>query len=161
EARAQLAITGSFQYPTVDAHASSEYASTDGDRPGTTPRESFSPLAALDFLFEVDLWGRLRRATEASRAELLSTEEAKRFVITTLVSDVASAYFALRGLDQELDVSRATLDSRRQSLELVKRRQVGAVAAEIDVHQAEILVAQAAQTVADTERQIGQLEDFI
>src|SRR6202035_3521079 len=75
--------------------------------------------------FEIDLWGRLRRATEAARANLLSAEENRKAVITTLVSDVATAYFTVRELDYELEISKRTLDDRRTSLQLVQARQGG------------------------------------
>jgi len=161
DARAQVTIARSFQFPTVSGSASALYTSTVGDRPQIQPREAFTPVGGLDFLFEIDLWGRYRRTTEAARADLFSTEEARRFVITTLVSDVASAYFQLRALDQQLEISRSTLASRQRSLGLVVRRQEGGVASMIDVRQAEILVAGAAETVPDIERQIEQTENVI
>jgi len=65
---------------------------------------------------KVDIWGRLRRATEAARASLLSADENRKAVITTLVADVATNYFTLRELDDEMDISRRTLNSRRESL---------------------------------------------
>ena len=77
--------------------------------------------ASLNLLsFEVDLWGRLRRATEAARANLLSAEENRKAVMTTLVSDVATDYFTLRELDYELEISQRTLATRQESLELIK-----------------------------------------
>jgi multidrug efflux system outer membrane protein len=82
-------------------------------------------------------------------------------VITTLISDLSSAYFLLRGLDEELDIARRTLDSRTQSLTLVRLREEGGVAGLIDVRQSEILVASAAQTVPDIERRIEQTENLI
>jgi len=161
DARAQVTIVRSFQFPTLSASADAPYSSTAGNRPFVQPREAFTPVGGLDFLFEIDLWGRFRRATEAARADLIATEDARRFVITTLVSDLASAYFQLRALDQQLEVSRSTLSSRRESLRLVGTRQQGGVASMIDVRQAEILVAGAAETVPDFERQIEQTENVI
>ena len=79
--------------------------------------------ATLNLLsFEVDIWGRLRRATEAARANLLNAEENRKAVVTTLVSDVATDYFNLRELDYELEISQRTLDTRRDSLRLVQER---------------------------------------
>jgi outer membrane protein, multidrug efflux system len=161
DARSQVTIARAFQFPTLDASASAPYSTVVGDRPRAEPRDQFTPLGGLDFLFEIDLWGRFRRGTEAARADLLASEDTRRFVITTLVSDVASAYFGLRTLDQQLEISRDTLASRRNSVVLVRRREEGGVASLIDVRQAEILVATAAQTVPDTERQIEQLENVI
>ncbi|HEY3098664.1 MAG TPA: efflux transporter outer membrane subunit [Methylomirabilota bacterium] len=161
DARAQVSVARSFQFPTVDGRAEAIYSSTAGDRPALTPRESFTPIGGLDFLFEIDLWGRFRRGTEAARADLLATQDNRLFVITTLVSDMASAYFQLRSLDEQLVISRNTLLSRQDSLRLVTLRFQGGVASQIDVRQAEILLATAAQTVPDTERQIEQTENVI
>ena len=77
--------------------------------------------ATLDLLsYEVDIWGKLRRATEAARANLLSAEENRKAVTTTLVSDVASAYFSLRALDYQLEISQRTLATRKDSLGLIQ-----------------------------------------
>ena len=97
--------------------------------------------ATLNLLsFEVDIWGRLRRATEAARANLLDAEENRKAVATTLVSDVASAYFSLRELDYELEISKRTLGTRQSSLELIRNRQGGGVATLLDLRQGEQLV---------------------
>lgn len=111
--------------------------------------------------FEVDIWGRLRRATEAARADLLATEENRKAVITTLVSDVASAYFNLLELDMELEIDKRTLVTREESLRLINMRQEGGVATMLEVRQAEQLVYSAAQTIPDTERRIEQMENQI
>ena len=163
EARAQVTITRSFQFPELAASGSAPYARIEGQVPPSAVqvRELWRPAGGLDLSFEIDLWGRFRRATEAARAELLASEDARGFVITTLVSDVGSAYFLLRALDQELDIARHTLDLREGSLQLTKRREAGGVAALIDVRQAETLVAGAAQTIPDIQRQIEQTENVI
>jgi multidrug efflux system outer membrane protein len=87
--------------------------------------------------------------------------DSRRFVLSTLVTDVATAYFNLRSLDDELEVSRRTLESRQENLRLVKMREAGGVAGMIDVRQAEILVAQAGEAIVETERQIEQTENAI
>jgi multidrug efflux system outer membrane protein len=161
EARAQVTITRSFQFPDVSGNASAPYVRTFGDREPLQSEERFSPLGTLDLAWEIDLWGRLRRATEASRADLLASEEVRRFVITTLISDVATAYFQLRELDLELDISRRTVMSRQGSLRLVRLRYEGGVAALMDVRQAEVLLYTAAETVPDVERRIEQTENLI
>jgi multidrug efflux system outer membrane protein len=109
----------------------------------------------------VDLWGKLRRATEAARAELLSAEENRKTVATVLVSDVATAYFSLRELDTELEISQSTLKTREDSLELVKTRQQGGVATLLDLRQAEQLVDTAAQSIPVLQQQIEQTENRI
>jgi multidrug efflux system outer membrane protein len=161
DARAQVTVARSLQFPDVNASGAAPYSRIEGDRAPTQVKETFTPVGGLDFFFEVDFWGRYRRATEAARADLLASEEARRFVVTTLVSDVASAYFQLRALDSELEVSRRTLSARQDSLRLVQLRQEGGVAALIDVRQSEILVATAAETVPDTERRIEQTENAL
>src|SRR5262249_33674018 len=118
-------------------------------------------IASLDLFFELDLWGRFRRSTEAARADLLSTVDFRRFVLSTLVTDVATAYFNLRSLDDELAVSRRTVTTREENLRLVKMREAGGVAGMIDVRQAEILLFQALEAVTDTERQIEQTENAL
>src|SRR5580765_6328120 len=147
QARANLGITRSNQFPQASAGGDIQFSrlSRDGNTPLPT---SFLPSqnrnwgeASLNLLsFEVDLWGRLRRSTEAARANLLSAEENRKAVVVTLVSDVATAYFTLRELDYELAISRQTLDTRRESLELVQSRRGGGVATLLDQRQAEQLV---------------------
>jgi multidrug efflux system outer membrane protein len=118
--------------------------------------------ATLNLLsFEVDLWGRLRRATEAARANLLGAEENRKAVVTTLVSGVASSYFSLRELDAELEISLHTLTTRQESLDLIKTRQAGGVATLLDLRQAEQLVYTASQTIPTLEQQIEQTENQI
>jgi hypothetical protein len=76
----------------------------------------------IDLSFEIDLWGRLPRATESARTALLASEEARRTAVTTLVSDVTTAYFQLRELDPEWEISKRRLESRRASFRLVQAR---------------------------------------
>lgn len=161
DARAQVTIARSFQFPDVRGIASAPYQRVEGELSPLQFRETFAPSGGLDFGYELDFWGRFRRGTEAARAEFLATEFGRRFVVTTLVSDLSSAYFSLRALDVQLEIARRTLDSRTQSLRLVQLREEGGVAGLIDVRQSEILVAGAAQTVPDIERQIEQTENLI
>jgi multidrug efflux system outer membrane protein len=161
DARQQVTITRSFQFPEVSASASAPYTRVEGSRSALQFQESFAPAGFLDFFFEIDFWGRYRRATEAARADLLASEEARRFIVTTLVSDVATAYLQLRALDLELDITRRTLAARRDSLGLVTLREERGVSGLIDVRQAEILVQTAAEAVPDVERQIEQTENAL
>jgi len=103
----------------------------------------------------------LRRATEAARADLLSAEETRKAVITTLVSDVATAYFSLRELDYELEISQRTLATRQDSLELIRTRQSGGVATLLDLRQGEQLVYTASETIPALRQQIEQTENAI
>jgi multidrug efflux system outer membrane protein len=167
-ARASLGITRSDQFPQVGASGDIQFRRTSRD--GSLP---LSPAflrsqnrtfgeATLNLLsFEVDIWGRLRRATEAARATLLSAEENRKAVSTTLVSDVATSYFSLRELDYELEISKRTLDTRQSSLELIKSRQSGGVANLLDLRQGEQLVYTASETIPALQQEIEQTENRI
>jgi len=167
-ARANLGITQSNQFPNVGANA--DISTTRLSRNGAAPvPSSFVPSqnrtfggATLNLLsFELDIWGRLRRATEASRASLLGAEETRKAVTTTLVSEVAAAYFHLRALDYQLEISERTLSTRRQSLDLIKNRQAGGVATLLDLRQSEQLVYTAAETIPALQQEIEQTENQI
>jgi outer membrane protein, multidrug efflux system len=167
-ARASLGITRSAQFPTVGAGGAIEFnrLSREGATqlpPAILPHQNRTfGEASLDLLsFEIDLWGKLRRGTEAARANLLGAEENRHAVITTLVSDIATAYLALRELDYELEISRRTLQTRQQSLDLTRSRQRGGVSTLLDLRQAEQLVDTAAQAIPGIEQQIAQTENQI
>jgi multidrug efflux system outer membrane protein len=115
----------------------------------------------LSLAWELDLWGKYRRATESARATLLATQWAREAIVSTLVSDVATAYFQLRSLDLQLEISRRTLASRQGSLQLTKTLANGGATSMLDVRQAEQLVFTAAETIPNLERQIEQQENFL
>jgi multidrug efflux system outer membrane protein len=167
-ARANLGITRADQFPNLAVGA--DITTSRFSRNGATPLPaSFIPSQNRTFgevtlgllSFELDIWGRLRRATEAARANLLLAEENRKTVITTLVSDVASSYFTLRELDYQLEISRRTLATRRDSLGLIKNRQAGGVATLLDLRQAEQLVYTAEATIPTLQQQIEQTENQI
>jgi multidrug efflux system outer membrane protein len=167
-ARANLGITRSDQFPQFGASGGVELNRFSRD--GATPippilladqNRNFGEVSLNLLSFEVDLWGKLRRATEAARANLLNAEENRKTVLTTLVSDVATAYLSMRELDYELEISNETLETRQESLNLVKSRQSGGVATRLDMRQAEQLVDTAAQTIPVLEQQIEQTENQI
>jgi outer membrane protein, multidrug efflux system len=159
QARAQLGITRSAQFPEVTAGGS---ATTNRFSDNVPPRgqggESDLLVATVDLAFEIDIWGRLRRATEAARAELLASEETRRTVVMTLVSDVASTYLQLRQLDMELETTRRNVASRRGSLQLVRDRFDAGLTSALDLRQAEAELASTAAQIPDLERQIAQTE---
>ena len=168
EARASLGITRSDQFPSFGAGGAVEINRLSRDGATPIPPELVSNqdrnfgTAALQLLsFEVDIWGKLRRATEAARANLLSAEETRKAVVTTLVSDVATAYLTLRELDYELEISTRTLRTREESLQLTKSRETYGVSTELDLRQAEQLVYTASETIPDIQRQIAQTENQI
>ena len=111
--------------------------------------------------FEVDIWGRFRNRTKAFRAELKASEEDRRAAMTTVVGDVATAYFSLLELDGELDIARRTLATREESLKLIRTREQGGIATMLDVRQGEQLVYQATETIPATEQLIEQTENLI
>jgi multidrug efflux system outer membrane protein len=166
QAQAQLGVTRADQFPTI----------TGGGQAGRqrTQESFFGPSAPIfppfqsntyelngSFSWELDFWGRFRRATEAARADLLASQWAREEVISTLVSNVAAAYFQLRELDLELEISRRTLDSRQGSLKLTRSLEEHGATSMLDVRQAEQLVFTASEQIPDLERRIEQQENFI
>jgi multidrug efflux system outer membrane protein len=160
QAQAQLGITRADQLPTINAGAQA----VDQRSPRGKQFRQFdtsSNEVDLSLSWEVDFWGRYRRATEAARATLLATQWARQAVINTLVSDVVTAYFQLRELDLELEISQRTLASRQDSLRLTQLLANGGATSLLDVRQAEQLVFTAAETVPDLQRRIEHQENFI
>ncbi len=129
--------------------------------PGTDTEVDYGEVYGAMASYEVDLWGRVRRANEAALARLLATEAAERTVRQTLVAGVASSYLNLLELDHELEISRRTLAARTNSLALTSSREEGGVASMQDVYQAQILVSTAEATIADTLRRIEQQENAL
>ncbi|MGH9678962.1 MAG: efflux transporter outer membrane subunit [Candidatus Acidiferrales bacterium] len=160
EAEAQVGIARADQFPTVSAQGS-----------GTSVRNSaFGIFPSFGYTvggigasaaWDLEFWGKYRRATEAARADLLATEWARREVAATLVSNVAAAYFQLRELDLELEISNRALATRKESLELTQTLEEHGINSILDVRQAEQLVFTASADVADLERRIAQQEDLL
>jgi outer membrane protein, multidrug efflux system len=160
EAQAQLGITRADQFPTVSAGAD-----INTTRNPKTPIFSSYQLNTgqldLSAAWELDFWGKYRRATEAARANLLATEWGRRAVISTLVANVADAYLELRALDLELEISQRTLSSRQDSLKLTQALEQNGSVSLVDVRQGEQLVYTASETIPNLERQIQQQENLI
>jgi outer membrane protein, multidrug efflux system len=161
EAQAQLGITRADQLPTINAGASAINERIPNQKPINSAYETNATTVAASFAWELDFWGKYRRATESARANLLATEWARRAVINTLVSNVAASYFELRALDLQLEISRRTLSTRQESLQLTRTLSDGGAGTMLDVRQAEQLVAVAAENIPDLERRIQQQENFI
>src|SRR6195256_540012 len=160
QARAQVGITHAEGLPTISAGAQSF------DQ--RSARQKFFPAfdtsahqVDLSLAWDLDFWGKYRRANESARATLLATQWAREAIVSTLVSDVAAAYFQLRELDLQLEISRRTLVSRRDSLRLTQMLANGGATSMLDVRQAEQLVFTAAETIPDLERRIEKQENFI
>ena len=160
QAQAVVGITRADQFPTISGGASANNQRF--PRTPTTAEYEISPVGVnLSLFWELDFWGKFRRATEAARASLLATEWGQKAVISSLVSNVASAYFQLLELDLELNISRSTLASRKDSLRLVEIRAKGGTTSLLDVRQSEQLVYTAAASIPDLERRIEQQENLI
>ena len=160
EAQAALGITRADQFPMIGAGISASNERV--PKTAITPEFETSPTALnLSLVWELDFWGKFRSATKAARASLLATEWGQKAVISTVVSDVATAYFQLLDLDAQLEISRITLASRKDSLRLVEIRAQGGTTSMIDVRQSEQLVYGAAAAIPDLERRIEQQENFI
>lgn len=165
EARARHGFSKAELYPRVDLTGDGGYlrASKKGLSPppaGPDPETEYYRVSA-DLAWELDFFGRLRRATEAEYALLLSTEEARRGVVITLVSDVARTYVELRDLDRRLDIARRTLVSRGEYMELARVRFEGGVTSEVDFRQAESEYHRVEATMIDLERSVAQKENEI
>jgi outer membrane protein, multidrug efflux system len=157
-ARAQLTVTRSSEFPqaTASGVGTNEHAFAGG----FPVRTKYGTYAA-DATFQLDLFGRLRRATEAARAQLLATEYAQKTQILTLVSDVASDYFLLLALDLQLQIARNTVATQQESVRLTTLRVEHGVATRLDVLQAQQVLDTANAQIPEFERQIGELEDAI
>jgi multidrug efflux system outer membrane protein len=155
-ARAELAITRSNLFPQVQGNGNF----IGGQENTAQSKYNFLTLTA-DAAFQLDLFGRLRRATEASRAQLLATEAARQTVVLTLVSDVAADYFTLLQLDLQLQITRDTVKTQIDSVKLTNLRLSHGVATKLDVLQAQQVLDTANASIPDLERQIAQEEDAI
>ena len=160
EAKAQLGITRADQFPTVSAGAG--IADVRAAQSKFVPAfETSVGQVNLSAAWELDFWGKFRRATEAARANLLASEWARQEVVSTLVANVASAYFQLRALDLEFEISKRTLNSRQESLRLTQVLANGGATSLLDVRQAEQLVFTASAEIPALEEQIEQQENFL
>ena len=166
QARARYGITRADQFPFVNAQASvtTQQQSTQGAfrflTPSSAPATTVTQ-AGIGLSWEIDLWGRLRRLTEAARAEYLASEEGRRAVVVSLVGDVMTNYFTLRERDLELQIANQTRDAAENSLKLVQLRHDRGAATGLDVHQAEQLLYTATAQIAATRRDIEQTENAL
>jgi multidrug efflux system outer membrane protein len=154
QAESQVKITRANEFPNVTV--SPAYTA---QKIPLYKYDAFEFQASLSWI--PDFWGRYRRATEAARANLLASQWNQRTVVQTLVSNLAGAYFQLRELDLELDISQRTLASRRNSLQLTETLANGGATSLLDVKQAQQLVETAAASIPDIQRQVAQTEDAI
>ena len=161
EAQAQLGITRANQFPSASVGAgvfNQQNAKVSSVFPAYEVNAGQINLSAI---WNLDFWGKYRRQTEAARAELLATEWGRQAVISSLVANVATAYFQLRALDAELEIAKRTLRSRQQSLQLTRVLETHGSASDLDVSQSEQLVYTASETIPDLERRIEQQENLL
>ena len=161
EAQAQVGITRANQLPSANVGAdvfSEQNAKVTNLFPAYQVNGGELNLSVI---WNLDFWGKYRRQTQAARAQLLATEWGQRAVISSLVANVATAYFQLRALDSELEISQRTLGSRQQSLKLTQVLESHGGASGLDLSQSEQLVYTASETIPDLERQIQQQENVL
>ncbi len=155
--------SGLFPQIGANAAAGRSRATEEGPvpiSPGViNPAENYQ--AAFYGNWEIDIWGKLRRATEAAKADLLSTQEARQAVVMSLVSAVANGYILLRDLDKQLDIAKMTAKSREESYKLFKRRFEGGVVSELELNQVKSEYEQALATIPQIEKQVGLQENAL
>jgi multidrug efflux system outer membrane protein len=159
QARAQLGITRAGQFPSVNAGADIIKQRAKSQQSGSVQTADGQLMVSASW--DLDFWGKYRRSTEEARATVLAFEWAQKEVLSTLVADVAIAYFQLRALDSQLEISKRTLSARNESLQLTQKLEHAGIDSMTDVREAEQLVYIAAAEVADLERQVTQQENAI
>lgn len=161
----QYATTRAILFPQAAASgtAGRARASERGAVPITegvqNPADNYQVI--LNANWEIDIWGKLRRSTEAARADLLATEEGRRAVILTLVASVSSAYINLRDLDRQLDIAVETAKSRRASYDIFKQRFEGGVISDMELNQVKSEYELALATIPQLQKIIAQQENAI
>jgi multidrug efflux system outer membrane protein len=160
EVRARLGVTRADLFPRVDGAAGAGRGNTQEQFiPGSGASSSY--VLTAEAFYEVDLFGRIRRSTEAAQRELFASEANRQAVITAVVADVAGTYFLLRDLDARYAIAERTLTTRRDSTGIIRERFERGVVPFLDVNQAEIEEADAAATLAALARQRIQTENLL
>ncbi|HUH95448.1 MAG TPA: efflux transporter outer membrane subunit [Casimicrobiaceae bacterium] len=162
----RLAVARAALFPQVAASADATRQRVTRHQPLSRIPADVSPTydsydAILSASWEIDLWGKLRRSTEAARADLLATEEARRSVVLSLVASVASGYISLRDLDRQLEIARDTTKTRADSLQVFELRFKGGVVSELQLAQNRSEYAQALASIPQIEDQIAQTENAL
>jgi multidrug efflux system outer membrane protein len=160
EARARAGFARGDFYPQIGVNATGQRGNTaEQIIPGIGIQENYALTA--DLAWEIDLFGRIRRSTEAARADLLASEYARRTVYIALIADVANTYFLVLDLDARLEIARRTLATRQGSTNLIRARFEKGITPMLDVNQAEIQEATAAADMAAFEREVMQAENLL
>ena len=161
---ARLQVSRAGEYPQVGYGASGKRQRFTEERPSIPQSAELTQNVfemSLNVGWELDLWGRVRRSNEAARADLLATEEARRAVMLTVVTNVATSYVELIGLDQQLALTRQSLKNREDSLALIDTKYKGGSGTRLSVAQARAAVDELAVAIPDIERQIALLENAL
>jgi multidrug efflux system outer membrane protein len=156
QAQAVVGETRANQLPTVSGAGGVDYQRNQFVLNGPT-----IDSVGIELNYIVDFWGKYRRATEAARAQLLSTTYARSVVQLTLISSVATAYYQLRNFDFQLDISQKTVAADQDILRLNTIKFKGGDAAITDVYQAQVLLQQAQAQVISSNQAIAQTENQI
>ena len=165
EARANFVVSRSDLYPSLDYGAGVSRGKILpgilGSPGGQAPEASNFYNATLTMSWELDIWGRIRRSTEAARAILLATEDARRGVWLTLVSDLAQAYFELLELDVRLQVARDSRDAYQYTFDLFQDRFTLGVASKLETARAQGALGEAQANIPQLESAIVAKENQI
>ena len=159
EARASLGFTRADMYPTFDMQAGAGTGNFAGGRKSDSTDSSYFIAPTLNW--EIDFWGKFRRANEAARADLVASEFSMRTVQISLISEVVSTYFLLLDLQMRLEISRETLESRVKTLDIIQQRFDKGIVPELDVNQAEIQKEVAATAIPVYKRLIAKTENAL
>jgi multidrug efflux system outer membrane protein len=162
EQQAQVGVTRAQSLPTLSAGGAYSAIGIPTNALGSKYPSTFHGGGFIaDAAWNLDFWGLYRRQNEAERAKLLATEWGRRATLSSVVINVATSYIQLRTLDTKLEITRKTLDSRRESLRLVSRREQVGSATMSDVHQSEQLLYAAEAAQPGLEREIREQENSI
>jgi multidrug efflux system outer membrane protein len=153
EARANAGIIRAQSFPAFQGQVEAGYGRQSEFSSAPGARGALIQLN-VNASWELDLWGRIRRSNEAALAQYLASEEARRGVYLSLVSEVATRYFQLRELDLQLEIARRTTGAFQETFDLFNRRLQGGAASALETSSAEALLASTAATIPDLERQI-------
>jgi len=158
-----LGTTRAQFFPQVGAElAGTRTGASERTATGAPPRNPYNAVQADLFAsWEIDLFGKLRRQTEAAQADLLVSEEGRRATVLSLVAAIANGYVSLRALDRQLEISRATLKSRTDALDLFTTRFKGGVISQVELEQARSEYAIALAAVPEYERQVAQQQNAL
>lgn len=162
EAQSMVKFHRADMYPAFDYSGSASYlnkSNSEANETGTLLRDNFGAYGMMSW--ELDFWGKYRHTTRVARAQYLASQESKKVLTTSLVAQVALLYFQVRGLDQQLEIARRTLEVRKESTRIITERFTGGEVAELDKFQAQSQEAITAALVPSLERQIAQTENAL